>query len=283
MNWPAGTEFILYEEIKHNMIELMKPKQTFQQSEIQDGDIITFQKSIKESELPPTALYTDAKLYYDYLLNRITVTFAPLKANDGDEISLVLSRKMSYDQFSKKVGEALSVDYTHLRFAPVIATTGKPRAYIKRNPNQNAQTLQNILFGQMGAYAINNIRQDALYYEVLETSLSDFESKITLSVTWLPEGISKEVSQATPLAFFVDTNNHISKPSKSSCPGKEQFRTSWLGYRKRPASTTNQSTMYEFTKHTTIGYPGTCSPTPRFLPATKIISPSTQKRYPRKS
>ncbi|KAL3445864.1 hypothetical protein BJX65DRAFT_280503 [Aspergillus insuetus] len=192
MNWPAGTEFILYEEIKHNMIELMKPKQTFQQSEIQDGDIITFQKSIKESELPPTALYTDAKLYYDYLLNRITVTFAPIKANDGDEISLVLSRKMSYDQFSKKVGEALNVDYTHLRFAPVIATTGKPKAYIKRNPNQNAQTLQNILFGQMGGYTINNHRQDALYYEVLETSLSDFESKITLSVTWLPEGISKE-------------------------------------------------------------------------------------------
>ncbi|KAL3462575.1 hypothetical protein BJX64DRAFT_258975 [Aspergillus heterothallicus] len=191
MNWPAGTEFILYEEIKHNMIELMKPKQTFQQSEIQDGDIITFQKSIKDTELPPTVLYTDAKLYYDYLLNRITVTFAPLRATDGDELSMVLSRKMSYDQFSKKVGEALNVEYTHLRFAPVIASTGKPKPFIKRNPNQNAQTLQNILFGQSG-YTINTHRQDALYYEVLETSLSDFESKITLSVTWLPEGISKE-------------------------------------------------------------------------------------------
>ncbi|KAL2863310.1 ubiquitin-specific protease UBP15 [Aspergillus lucknowensis] len=192
MAWPAGTEFVLYEEIKHNMIELMKPKQTFQQSEIQDGDIITFQKSLKESDIPASALYTDAKFYYDYLLNRITVTFAPLRATESDEFSLVLSRKMTYDQFSKKVGEHLNVDYTHLRFAPVVGSTGKPKPFIKRNSNQNAQTLQSILFAQMGGYTINTHRNDALYYEVLETSLSEYESKISLPVTWLPEGISKE-------------------------------------------------------------------------------------------
>lgn len=32
------------------MVDPMKPKQTFQQSEIQDGDIITFQRSYKEAE-----------------------------------------------------------------------------------------------------------------------------------------------------------------------------------------------------------------------------------------
>ncbi|KAL4929658.1 ubiquitin-specific protease UBP15 [Aspergillus undulatus] len=192
MNWPVGTEFILYEEIKHTMIELMKPKQTFQQSEIQDGDIITFQKSLKESELPPTAIYPDAKLYYDYLLNRINITFAPIKAAGGEEFTLLLSRKMSYDQFSKKVGEHLGVDYTHLRFSPVIATSGKPKGFVKRNPNQTAQTLQSIIGGPVAGYGINVARQDALYYEVLETSLSDFESKVCLRVTWLSEGITKE-------------------------------------------------------------------------------------------
>lgn len=70
MGWQAGTEFSLFEvsckavyfiksellltlapkEIKHTMVDPMKPKQTFQQSEIQDGDIITFQKVWKESE-----------------------------------------------------------------------------------------------------------------------------------------------------------------------------------------------------------------------------------------
>lgn len=192
MDWPAGTEFVLYEEIKHNMIDLMKPKQTFQQSEIQDGDIITFQKSIKESELPPTAIYPDAKLYYDYLLNRVNITFAPIKATGGEEFTLVLSKKMSYDQFSKKVGEHLGVDYTHLRFSPVVASSGKAKGFIKRNANQNAQTLQTILGTQISGYGINVVRQDALYYEVLETSLSDFESKVCLRVTWLSEGITKE-------------------------------------------------------------------------------------------
>lgn len=193
MGWPAGTEFMLYEEIKHNMIDVMKPKQTFQQSEIQDGDIITFQKQIKESELPATALYTDAKQFYDYLLNKITVTFAPLKSEEGEEFNLTLSRKMTYDQFSKKVGEHLNVEPTHIRFAPVLASTGKPKQFIKRNPNQNNQTLYHILSGQMSTYGYSMHRQDALYYEVLETSLSDYESKTCLKVTWLPEGITKEV------------------------------------------------------------------------------------------
>lgn len=193
MNWPAGTEFMLFEEIKHNMIDVMKPKQTFQQSEIQDGDIITFQRSIKESELPPSALYTDARQYYDYLLNRISITFAPIKAADGDEFVLTLSRKMTYDQFAKKVGEHLGVEPTHLRFAPVLASSGKPKSFIKRNSNQANQTLYQILSGQITGYGYTMHRQDALYYEVLETSLSDFESKASLKVTWLPEGITKEV------------------------------------------------------------------------------------------
>jgi ubiquitin carboxyl-terminal hydrolase 7 len=64
MDWPAGTQFMLYEastdipitassltseqEIKFSMIEPMKPKQTFQQSEIQDGDVICFQRQSLE-------------------------------------------------------------------------------------------------------------------------------------------------------------------------------------------------------------------------------------------
>jgi ubiquitin carboxyl-terminal hydrolase 7 len=69
MDWPDGTELLLFEvwfqffpvsheqvvltlaqEIKHNMVDPMKPKLTFQQSEIQDGDIICFQRVLKESE-----------------------------------------------------------------------------------------------------------------------------------------------------------------------------------------------------------------------------------------
>jgi ubiquitin carboxyl-terminal hydrolase 7 len=191
MNWPAGTDFMLFEEIKHNLIEVMKPKQTLQQAEIQDGDIITFQRTVKDSELPSTALYTDARQYYDYLLNRMDVSFAPIKTGDGDGFTLALSRKMTYDQWSKKVAEHLNVEHTHLRFAPVMVSTGKAKAFLKRT---TTSTLAQTLSGQYGAYGYTVHRSDALYYEVLDMSLSEYESKKSFKVTLLPEGITKEVS-----------------------------------------------------------------------------------------
>jgi ubiquitin carboxyl-terminal hydrolase 7 len=50
MRWTPGTPLRLYEEIKPGMIELMKLKHTFSQSEIQDGDIICFQVDLPEKE-----------------------------------------------------------------------------------------------------------------------------------------------------------------------------------------------------------------------------------------
>ncbi|QSS53188.1 ubiquitin carboxyl-terminal hydrolase [Histoplasma capsulatum var. duboisii H88] len=202
MNWPAGTPFILYEEIKHSMIEPMKSKQTFQQSEIQDGDIICFQRQVNDSELPPTVLYTDARQYYDYLLNRISVKFAPLKPDDSETFDLTLSRKMTYEQWTTKVGEHLNVDPTHIRFAPVLQNSGKPKPFIKRNATQN---LQQILTSQYSAYGYAAHRPDALYYEILETSLSEYETKKIIKVTWLPDGISKE----QPFDVLVSKSGNI--------------------------------------------------------------------------
>ncbi|EDN02652.1 conserved hypothetical protein [Histoplasma mississippiense (nom. inval.)] len=184
MNWPAGTPFILYE------------------SEIQDGDIICFQRQVNDSELPPTVLYTDARQYYDYLLNRISVKFAPLKPNDSETFDLTLSRKMTYEQWTTKVGEHLNVDPTHIRFAPVLQNSGKPKPFIKRNATQN---LQQILTSQYSAYGYAAHRPDALYYEILETSLSEYETKKIIKVIWLPDGISKE----QPFDVLVSKSGNI--------------------------------------------------------------------------
>ena len=50
MRWPPTVQVRLYEEIKPGMIEQMKPKATFQQSEIQDGDVICFQSEMSDKE-----------------------------------------------------------------------------------------------------------------------------------------------------------------------------------------------------------------------------------------
>ena len=196
---PSPPTLALYEEIKHSMIEPMKPKSTLAMAEIQDGDIVCFQKVLSEKEsagISQTGGYTDAREFYDYLLNRKTVSFSPKfpTEDEKDIFKLDLSRKMSYEQFSAKVGEYLRVDPTHLRFSTVNATTGKAKAPVKRNLNQN---LYQILNPQFGTYGNNNQRDDALYYEVLEMSLSELDTKKNLKVIWVTEGVSKEVGKSS--------------------------------------------------------------------------------------
>ena len=183
----------LYEEIKSSMIEPLKPKATLQHAEIQDGDIVCFQKQLHEkqiSTIASTGGYTDAREFYDYLLNRKQVTFSPKFITDGDKeiFKLDLSRRMSYEQFSAKVGEFLKVDPTHIRFSTVNSTTGKAKAPVKRNI---ASTLNQILFPSF-AYGNSNQRDDALYYEILDMSLSELDTKKNLKVIYVTEGQSKE-------------------------------------------------------------------------------------------
>ena len=191
MRWEPGTSFQVFEEIKQAMIEQMKLQNTFGQSEIQDGDIICVQQTVPEAEVA-SYIYTDARQYYDYLLNRMAVQFMDRMA-DGDDgtFTLMLSQKMTYEQWTAKVGEQLKVDPTHLRFATVHLTTGKAKAYVKRAPTQ---TLRQTLSAQYSSYGYSQQRGDALYYEVLETSLADFETKKTVRVNWLVDGITKEES-----------------------------------------------------------------------------------------
>ena len=189
MKWEPGPTFLLFEEIKHSMIEPMKSKQTFQQSEIQDGDIICFQKVLPDAELAMVT-YSDARQYYDYLLNRISVQFFCRQKGAGPDFSLWLNRKMTYEQFSAKVGEYLKVDPTHIRYATVHPTINKQKSFVRRGLSQ---TLAQILTSQYTSYGYSNHRNDTLYYEVLETSLADYETKKIVKVTWLSEGITKEV------------------------------------------------------------------------------------------
>lgn len=198
MNWPQASmpSLALFEEIKHSMIEPMKPKMTFQQAEIQDGDIICFQKELTEAEaanVRHSGNYANTKEYYDYLLNRVSVRLMPRfpQNTPGETFDLPVSRKLTYDQFAARVAEKLQADPTHIRFLTVNSSTSKPKATVKRGP---AQSLHQILNPPYTSYNLNQ-RSDSLFYEVLEMSLSELEMKKALKVTWVSEGLAKEVSR----------------------------------------------------------------------------------------
>ena len=116
------------------------------------------------------------------------------KNNDEDVFDLALSRKMSYDQFSAKVAERLKADPTHIRFSTMNATSLKPKSIVRRNPNQN---LYQILNPQFSTYNTNQ-RNDTLFYEVLDMSLSELETKKSMRLTWVSDGLTKEVWDCMP-------------------------------------------------------------------------------------
>ncbi|OBT84028.1 hypothetical protein VE02_07097 [Pseudogymnoascus sp. 03VT05] len=52
MNWPSAVQMILFEEIKLGLSTMMDPSKTFQGLELQDGDIIRFQRTTESLILP---------------------------------------------------------------------------------------------------------------------------------------------------------------------------------------------------------------------------------------
>ncbi|PSS00784.1 hypothetical protein BD289DRAFT_458371 [Coniella lustricola] len=210
MGWgeklPGDDKVMLWEEIKPTMIESLRAKQTLKAAELQDGDIVCFQKvTEKKSRLglgdkPSEELAKkmdrceDAREYYDFLQFKRTVKFHahPTRSDpiQYPPFELILSAKITYDQLSEKVGAALKADPTHLRFYTVNASTGAPRIAVKRLSTN--QTLQSIL-NPTGYSALNQShRNDALYFEVLDMSLAELDTKKNVKITWLSEGITKE-------------------------------------------------------------------------------------------
>jgi ubiquitin carboxyl-terminal hydrolase 7 len=144
----------------------------------------------------------DAKEYYDFLLHKRLVMFrAHPQRCDGEKyppFEMVLNSKMSYDRLSEKIGEKLGVEPTHLRFYTVNASSNNPRAAVKRSQNQTLFTILNPAgYGQLNM----NQRNDALFFEVLDMSLAELDTKKSVKLILLSEGITKEVSD--PCCMFT--------------------------------------------------------------------------------
>lgn len=182
MRWTPGTPLRLYEEIKPSMIELMKPKITFAQSEIQDGDVICFQVEQAEKELHDLeiqGLYSNPIQFYDFLQNRVMIFFRPRYEEpdcDHPEFSLVLSKKHNYDTMSQRAGEYLRHDPIKLRFTTTHAANGAPKAVLKRSLNQSIADF-------MGSAYVSPTTT-VILYEKLDVSIVELETKRSLKIIW---------------------------------------------------------------------------------------------------
>ncbi|CAJ0637306.1 11152_t:CDS:10, partial [Entrophospora sp. SA101] len=160
---PPNTPLSVYEEIKPNMIEEMKPKSTFQQSEIQDGDIICYQRTLTERE-------------YGIIKGILH------KNRDPKEFELVLNKKMTYDAVAEEVGTYLNTEPLKLRFT---SATGAPKNIIKRTTTQSLTDMIQTTYS-------NNGTPPLLYYEMLDVSIIELETKKFLKVNWLGTKVKDE-------------------------------------------------------------------------------------------
>ncbi|KAI2777264.1 cysteine proteinase [Daldinia loculata] len=227
MGWgdklPSGEQLAMWEEIKPTMIESLKAKQTLKAAELQDGDIICFQRIAerksgellgkiprlgdKNSEEIPKRWdrYDDAKGFYDFLCNKREVRFDPhprCEKPDYQSFILTLSTKITYDQLSERVGEELGVDPTHIRFFTANASTGSPKAAVRRAVSQNLGTILN-----PNNYTQQTLqtKPNSLFFEVLDMSLAELDTKKNVKVTWLSEGMTK----AETFDILVNKQGHI--------------------------------------------------------------------------
>ncbi|CCV00636.1 unnamed protein product [Malassezia sympodialis ATCC 42132] len=203
MRWPPSTHVKLYEEIKPGMIEVLKMKSTFQQSEIQDGDIICFQIELSEKDAADyevQQLCSNPVQFYDMLQNQVHVLLKPRQPSEtcSQEFEMTLNRKMTYDMLATKVGERLQHDPLKLRFTAANGPNGTPKTIFRRSANQTVSEIIHSSYLQGHA--------SLLYYEFLDISIVELESKRSLRVFWMGAFNREEIQ---PHLFLMPKASYV--------------------------------------------------------------------------
>ncbi|KAJ3098511.1 hypothetical protein HDU97_003967 [Phlyctochytrium planicorne] len=194
---PPGIAVKLFEEIKPGMVEVLKPKTSFQAAELGDGDIICFQKDLTPAEvndLPDPALALVPQ-YFENLQNRLVVLFKSKPKQDKDtvrpDVELVLSKKMVYDVVVQKLGERLNSDPLKIRLSTNSSNSSKQ--IIKRTPTLTLHEMLNT------GYYTPMLTPSVLFYEELEVNVSELEIKRFLKVSF----VDKSFKENGPVDLLV--------------------------------------------------------------------------------
>ncbi|PKY40515.1 hypothetical protein RhiirA4_494323 [Rhizophagus irregularis] len=170
-NLPPDTPLIIYEEIKPNMIEKMYLNYTFKRSEIQNGDIICFQKALMENEIRE---YTEfgricsIPQFYESLTLLTVISFKP-EWQDYFEFDLILNKKSTLYQVVEAVALHLNINPLQLQFTNLFDTLD--------------QTLNQVF-----------LDAQTLYYEIFDLNIieSNLEEEKFIKILWLGNTVKDE-------------------------------------------------------------------------------------------
>ncbi|XP_027344839.1 ubiquitin carboxyl-terminal hydrolase 12-like isoform X4 [Abrus precatorius] len=171
-------DIALYEEIKFEpnvMCEPIDKKVTFRTSQLEDGDIICFQKaSSMDSE--ENVRYPDVPSYLEYVHNRQVVHFRSLDRPKEDDFFLEMSKLYTYDDVVEKVAQQLGLDDpSKIRLTPHNCYSQQPKPQPIKY--RGVDHLSDMLIHY-------NQTSDILYYEVLDIPLPELQGLKTLKVAF---------------------------------------------------------------------------------------------------
>ncbi|PSR98801.1 Ubiquitin carboxyl-terminal hydrolase [Actinidia chinensis var. chinensis] len=171
-------EIELFEEIKFEpkvMCEHIDKKLTFRGSQLEDGDIICFQK-LQQVGSSEQRRYPDVPSFLEYVHNRQVVRFRSLEKPKEDEFFLELSKLHNYDDVVERVARHLGLDdpsKMRLTSHNCYSQQPKPQPIKYRGVDHLSDMLVHY-----------NQTSDILYYEVLDIPLPELQGLKTLKVTF---------------------------------------------------------------------------------------------------
>ncbi|XP_044505519.1 ubiquitin C-terminal hydrolase 12-like isoform X2 [Mangifera indica] len=185
--YAPNEEIELYEEIKFDpsvMCEPIEKRYTFRACQLEDGDIVCFQKSqtVENSE---QYRYPDVPSFLDYVHNRRVVHFRSLEKPKEDDFCLEMSKLFTYDDVVERVAQHLGLDdpsKIRLTSHNCYSQQPKPQPIKYRGIDHLVDMLIHY-----------NQTSDILYYEVLDIPLPELQCLKTLKVTF-HHAIKDEVS-----------------------------------------------------------------------------------------
>ncbi|KAL8095028.1 hypothetical protein AgCh_036497 [Apium graveolens] len=183
MNELAGfdpdEEIDLYEEVKFEPFVMCEPLDmgaSFQSSQIENGDIICFQKHLQPHNIEEYR-YPEVPLFLEYVKNRQIVHFRSLERSKDDDFCLELSRMNTYDDVVDSLALKLGLDdSSKIRLTPHNCNSQQPKPHSIKY--RGAERLLDML-------ADRNQISDIMYYEVLDIPLPELQCLKTLKVAFL--------------------------------------------------------------------------------------------------
>lgn len=178
--FPASQELLLYEEIKFEpnvMCEKIDRNSTLRVCQLEDGDIICFQRQFSPAE-EQGYQYRSVPDFLEYIRNRQVVNFRRLEKPKDDDVVLELSKQHTYDDVTGKLAASLKIpDPTTIRLTAHNCYSHSPKPQPFKFRQKDIERLSDMLVQ-------NHQSSNILYYEILDLPLPELERLKTLKVAF---------------------------------------------------------------------------------------------------